>query len=247
MNHDQRTARREQSTDKTGNAAENGMGARDADERSGAKPIGEQTMIAPNLDAGAIRITLTEVLTASHAGPGIIIHELGLSKGRCRMDLVLVTDRIRGFEIKADTDGWTRLEKQVRMYSRAVDEATLVVGRKAASAWERIPKWWGLWSVHSEDDNRLEVIRKARPNPDLEPVAMAEFLWREEALTLARTHGIARGVLSKNRDAIWSRLADRLPLGTIREAAVEALINPRYDNIAGRNRSVKLSRGKKDQ
>ena len=200
-------------------------------------------MITPDLDAGAIEETLTEVLTASHDGPGIIVPELGLSKGRCRIDVALVTDRIRGFEIKSDTDGWTRLEKQVRMYGRAVDEATLVVGRKAASAWERIPEWWGLWTIHADKDNRLEVIRKGRSNPDLEPLGMAEFLWRDEALTLAQAHGIARGVLSKDRDAIWRRLAERLPLATIREAAIESLLNRRYQNIAGRDRSRRLTRG----
>ena len=186
-------------------------------------------------------MAVTETLAASHDGPGIIIHELGLSKGRCRIDVALVTDRIRGFEIKGDTDGWTRLETQIRMYDRAVDEATLIVGRKAANAWERIPPWWGLWSVDADDDNRLKVLRKAQENPELDPQGMAEFLWREQALELAREHGIARGVLSKNRDAIWKRLAERLPLGTIREAAIESLMKRRYESIAGHERSRRLT------
>ena len=125
------------------------------------------------MHAARIRETLTAKLLENHNGPRIIIHELGLRKGDCRVDVALVTERITGFEIKSDANGWNRLDGQVRMYSRALDEATLIVGRRTDSGRKRIPGWWGLWSAR-KDGRELGIIREAQPNPDRKARAVAD-------------------------------------------------------------------------
>ena len=69
---------------------------------------------------------------------------------------------------------------------------------------------------------------------------MAEHLWLAEALELAEAEGIARGVRSKARDAVWDRLAERLRLETIQAAARRALLKRAYVDKMGGRRSWKL-------
>ena len=53
--------------------------------------------------------------------------------------------------------------------------------------------------------------------------AQIELLWRDETLTLLDRHGIAGGVRSKARGAMWNRAAERLDAETIRRAVTDTL------------------------
>ena len=195
-------------------------------------------------DATEIRDALTAALIASGQGPGIVVHELGLRKGRCRADVAVIAARLDGYEIKSDRDGWTHLDNQVRTYGEMFDRATLVAGeRTAARAAGRIPARWGLWTACGWPVE-FTVVREADDNTEPDARAIAEHLWREEALELARAHGIDRGVRSKPRDAVWDRLAERLPFETIHEAVRGALGRRRYVQQSGGRLSWKLQPGR---
>ena len=104
-----------------------------------------------------------------------------------------------------------------------------------------MPEWWGLWAARGEEP-RIEVLRPTRRNPNPTARGVAGLLWRAEALALATEHGADRGVRSKDRDAIWARLAERVPFDAIHEAAVRSLERRSYVDPAGRDRSRKLRR-----
>ena len=179
-------------------------------------------------DAAEIRDALTTTLIASGERPGIVVHELGLRKGRCRADVAVIAAKLHGYEVKSDRDGWTHIENQVRTYGEMFDRATLVAGERiAARAAARIPARWGLWTARGWPVE-FTVVREAQDKTEPNARAMAEHLWRAEALELAATHGIDRGIRSKPRDAIWERLAKRLPFETIHEAVRNALRGRRY-------------------
>ena len=179
-------------------------------------------------DAAEIRVALTALLVDSGAGPGIVVHELGLRKGRCRADVAVIAARLHGYEIKSDRDGWAHLDNQVRTYGEMFDRATLVAGERTAQrAAERIPAWWGLSTARGRPVE-FEVVREPQDNPKAGARTIAEHLWRAEALELAEAHGIGRGVRSKPRDAIWDRLAEMLPFETIHDAVRMALQKRRY-------------------
>lgn len=55
-----------------------------------------------------------------------IFQEKSIGSSVC--DLMLVTDRLSGFEIKSDSDNFERIEHQVSAYEQFFDENTLVVG-----------------------------------------------------------------------------------------------------------------------
>jgi len=128
----------------------------------------------------------------------------------------------------------------VRTYGEMFDRATLVAGERiAARAAARIPVRWGMWTAHGWPVE-FSIAREAQDNTEPNARAMAEHLWREEALKLAETHAIDRGIRSKPRDAIWERLAERLPFETIHEAVRNALRGRRYVQQSGARLSWEL-------
>ena len=190
-----------------------------------------------------IRATLISTLSreANRAGHAVLIHELGLLRGAGRIDVARVTDsRFDGYEIKSDRDNWSQLGTQIRIYNQVLDRITLVTEpRLAPEAKERIPHWWGIrqWNQTSET-NEIATLREARANPDVNPRAVVELLWHQDAAALLNHHGLLDGVRSKPRRILWDKLALHLSADQIRAAVRKALRNRRYPNASGRTRQV---------
>src|SRR5208283_5148275 len=58
----------------------------------------------------------------------VIIEELGICRGRVRIDMAIVNGLFHGYEIKSDRDSLSRLFGQIDLYGKVLDRATLVVG-----------------------------------------------------------------------------------------------------------------------
>lgn len=169
-----------------------------------------------------IRRSLKESLAARHADEADtrIVEELGLCQGIARVDLAVVNGRLHGYEIKSESDTLARLPAQIETYGRALEYVTIVVSPAHAKKVESlVPSWWGVMRA-VERGNLVRIIesKKARPNPALSPLALAQFLWREEALQVLADHGLDSGMRSKPRHTLWLRLAaafTKSELGTI--------------------------------
>lgn len=150
----------------------------------------------------------------------ILIEELGLCQGRARIDLATVCGVLHGYEIKSNRDRLSRLASQVETYSRVFDRVTLVVGTKHVKAGlQLVPRWWGVLLVRGGIEGALlDPLRPADENPDQDPRALVELLWRDEALELLADHNAAAGVRSKPRPAVWDRVCEVLDLAQIRSA-----------------------------
>ena len=150
----------------------------------------------------------------------ILIEEMGLCQGRARIDLATVSGVLHGYEIKSNRDRLSRLASQAATYSRVLDRVTLVVGAKHIKAALRlVPRWWGVLLVRAGIEGvSLDPFRPAAENPDQDPRALVELLWRDEALELLVCHNAAAGVLSKPRPAVWDRVCEVLDLAQIRSA-----------------------------
>lgn len=163
----------------------------------------------------------------------LFIEELGLCRGQVRVDLAAVNGLLHGYEIKSDRDRLNRLPTQVQMYGTVVDRATIVTGRRHLhNVLKIVPAWWGVLSVDL-DQGRTVVrsVRSARENPARVPRALAELLWRDEALALLESRQAARGVRSKPRAAIWDRLCEVFDVTEI-AAAVRGRLRSRAENSA---------------
>ena len=140
----------------------------------------------------------------------MILEELGLKHGRTRIDLVVINDRLHGYEIKSDRDNLKRLTEQISIYSSIMDRVTLVVGyRHAYNALKMVPEWWGVRLAEKDKGSGTVFLSDARlptDNPSVDINAIASLLWRDEALDILEEIGESKGVRSKTRTDIYSRL-----------------------------------------
>lgn len=152
------------------------------------------------------------------------IDELGLCRGQVRVDLAVVNGALHGYEIKSDRDRLDRLRSQVEVYGMVVDRATIVVGPKhLEEAIGIVPSWWGVLQVLADASVRLESVRPSRENPAQVARAIAELLWRDEALALLESRRAAHGVRSKPRPAVWDRVCETFDLSEVATAVRERL------------------------
>jgi len=154
-----------------------------------------------------------------------IVDEMSVLTGECRIDVALINGRLEGFEIKSDGDSLARLPRQAMAYGRVFDRLTMVCAeRHVDSAVSLLPEWWGI-EVAEQRGSRTRIIRKraARANPALEPQAIAQLLWRAEALSALEKLDAAQGLRSKPRRTLWSALAEAAPRHQLRAMVRETL------------------------
>ena len=166
-------------------------------------------------DSDIRQVVLSKLNREYHDDPKtMIIEELGLCQGDARIDIAVVNGSIHGFEIKSDKDTLRRLNNQIEIYNRSLSFVTLVVGEKhLTAALKLIPKWWGVIIANENSDQKplLRIRRKAKSNLFLDPFAVAQLLWRDEALTALKRKGLHKGFANKPRAVLWRRLAEHLP------------------------------------
>lgn len=69
---------------------------------------------------------------------GKIFQEKVIGSAVC--DVLLVTDRLIGFEIKSDADNYDRLPRQIKAYDRYFDENYLVIGVSHKKSYRETPR-----------------------------------------------------------------------------------------------------------
>ena len=180
-----------------------------------------------------IRRQLRSDMERQHRGDPetLILDELGLCQGTARVDLAVVNGNLHGYEIKSERDTLTRLPSQREIYSRALDYVTVVVAEThAAKIAEAIPAWWGITTARATKRGavRLTVVRPAAINPSVDAAALAQLLWREEALDELERRGLAGGFRSKPRAALWAHLAANLTIEELGDA-VRGRLKQRLD------------------
>lgn len=168
------------------------------------------------MGAAAIADAVEGRLRSDHAEEATLVRrELGICVGAGRVDVAAVNGCLTGCEVKSAKDGLGRLAGQVEMYGRVVDYAILAIERaRPGLLLARLPSWWGVWHVIRTPNGKihLEVLRAATRNPDVEPLAVAQLLWRDEALEILRERGLHRGLTSATRWRLWEAIARELPL-----------------------------------
>jgi hypothetical protein len=141
-----------------------------------------------------------------------VVDELELLRGVVRVDVALISDTLHGFEIKSGLDNLLRLPHQQEAYGKVFERMTLVAHeRHVEEAVKMVPKYWGLITVGEREGVPFaNQIWPARLNTDLDRLAMAQLLWREEVLELMEYFDLGRGIKSKPRKVLWKALAASL-------------------------------------
>ncbi|MEW6532345.1 MAG: sce7726 family protein [Thermodesulfobacteriota bacterium] len=168
-----------------------------------------------------VRQALHQKVLIDHHGDSntLVLDEFGLRHGTCRVDIVVVNSFLHGYEIKSDADTLYRLPNQVSVYSLVFDRVTLVVGKThIEKVKDLIPDWWGIKVVTAGPRGSLvfETFRPVNMNPSIDPVALAELLWRPEAVKILQERGLSGAVLRKPRASLYQCLAQTLALEDLR-------------------------------
>lgn len=170
---------------------------------------------------------LKKVLADHLADPHVlVVEELGLQHGSCRIDIAVVNGFLHGYELKSDSDTLDRLPAQIEAYSQALDRATLVVGsRHLEEAETLLPPWWGIKRARSGKRGGvvIETHRAVGMNPTVSAFHLAHLLWRPEIESLLGTHGVEGKLLRGNRRELYTLAADLVPLNELRQFVRESL------------------------
>jgi hypothetical protein len=168
-----------------------------------------------------VRQALHRKVLREHHGDAntLVLDELGLRHGTCRVDIAVVNGYLHGYEIKSDADTLERLPSQVEIYGSVLDYATLVVGeRHLAKAKPLVPEWWGIKVVTAGPRGGITFSNEQRfqTNPSIDPLALAELLWRPEAVKTLHERKAPSQLLKKPRGVLYRYLADTVPLSELR-------------------------------
>ncbi|MCC8444767.1 sce7726 family protein [Xanthomonas cannabis] len=177
-----------------------------------------------------VRAALMKNVISDHiANPDtLVVQELGLNRGSCRVDVAVVNGLLHGYEIKSDADTLSRLPSQVISYSAVLDKATLVVGAShTMRALSLIPDWWGVRIVKTGARGAvlIEPLRPARMNDGIDATALALLLWRDELVGALASLGVEKSKLRAPRAQLAQTLAEVLPLKRLRPLVRERVKN----------------------
>lgn len=171
---------------------------------------------------GDVRLALHNKVLKEHHGDSdtLVLDELGIRHGTSRVDVAVVNGYLHGYEIKSDSDTLQRLPTQMEIYNSVFDHVTLVVGSKHADKVEElIPGWWGI-RVATEGARgaiKFRMKRKPKKNPAIDPIALAELLWRDEAVEELAILGATGKVLRQPRAELYRHLAESMELDELRD------------------------------
>jgi len=156
----------------------------------------------------------------------LVLNELGLWHGKCRADIAVVNGSLTGYEIKSDQDSLERLGEQVRAYSAVFDRAVVITEKKHRERVRSLlPKWWGIVICHQgrRGGIRFETLRKSQWNKRVEPVAIAQLLWKPEVIAILESLGELSNLTRQRRSVLYERLAEMVELAELRHRVRECL------------------------
>jgi hypothetical protein len=132
--------------------------------------------------------------------------------------VAVLNGEFAGYEIKSDEDSLVRLANQARAYGQVLDRAVIVTtARHLEKAIAMLPEWWGVTVARPDGEQVvLEQTRSADLNCKHDPYALAQLLWRDEALEELRMRGLGGGLSRKARHYVWVALAAAVPLPELR-------------------------------
>ncbi|APO75213.1 hypothetical protein AM571_CH02404 [Rhizobium etli 8C-3] len=165
-------------------------------------------------DDAMMRQAVRTRLALAHAGEdAVIVDELKVSRGSCRMDVAVINGRIEGYEIKSDKDTLERLSRQAEMFGLVADRMTLVVGHKhLEKARTMVPGWWSIMTPSSVASDKLDLViaRRGRLNRKRDKRALIEALERDELIAMLEAHGIDKGYRTVSYHQLADHAAERL-------------------------------------
>jgi hypothetical protein len=175
----------------------------------------------PMLDRD-IRAALAKSLRRADPSAAIF-HELPLSRGKSRADVVSVNGVLAAYEIKSERDSFARLPLQTIEYGNVFEYMTIVVARRhLGRVRQHVPAGWGISSAESVNGKVIiRNIRKPQRNTRIDRFAMARLLWKQECIKVLRSCGVKTDRCDRVT-SLWNALSS-LPEKLLRDEVRKVL------------------------
>jgi len=160
-----------------------------------------------------------------------IVHELNVCYGAARVDIAAINGSFYGYEIKSDSDTLERLPQQKDSYNKVFDYINIVCSQVLLEKAEKIiPDWWGIYIAKSINDETVSIVkvREAKLNTELDPFSLAQFLRKDEIISILKELGAEKKMFRLPKYALWSELAQNCKLDFLRER-VRLILKTRYN------------------
>lgn len=165
-----------------------------------------------------------------------IYQEKSIGSSIC--DVMVVTDKLTGYEIKSDVDNYARLEEQIKSYNSFFDENYIVVSLKhQSSASDKIPYEWGIICI--EDDN-VTVLRKARPNKKVLRRKQLSILWKLELKNILIRNNLPL-YAQKEKGFIADRIAEAIDSAVLGNQIAYELLHRDYSVFDATDFSIRMN------
>lgn len=159
-----------------------------------------------------IRPSLCERIASEvHGRPAVLVPEVTVRWTiPVRLDVLLVSDRLAGYEIKSDVDSLARFSRQVEAYGMVLERATLIVGQRLFEpALAMLPSWWGVTTVKwSRGKLTYRRARKGLLNKEIDALAVAAWLQRSELLVALKALDAGSGASGLDVDHLRQLFVD---------------------------------------
>jgi hypothetical protein len=153
------------------------------------------------------------------------VDEFWLPRSHERVDIAVIGRLMAAFEIKTEQDTLRRLPRQADAYGRVFDRCTAVIAdRHCDGALDLLPPWWGVTTVSVNGHVAFDEVRKARPNPSVDPEMLVRLLWREEVRTALTSLGRPPDKTA-SRSSMWAALLDAVGVKELRGIVRRALLH----------------------
>lgn len=186
-----------------------------------------------------VREALRRALLAQQTTRSKAVDEFWLPRSHERVDIALIGRLMTAFEIKSEQDTLQRLPRQADAYARVFDRCTAVVAeRHHDGAVALLPAWWGITTVSVNGHVAFDEVRKARPNPSVDPEVLVRLLWRDEVSAALTAMGQCPPK-SASRSSMWHALLEAVGVKELRRIVRQTLL--RRSLSAGRIPSRRLT------
>lgn len=184
-----------------------------------------------------IRKILIEYLKIQH-DKYRIYQEKSIGSSIC--DLMLVTDKLTGFEIKSDSDNYERLPRQIAAYNHFFDENYIVVGMSHMKSIElRIPDEWGIFAVEQYE---IKLIRSAKPNKSVKRLKQLALLWKIELKNILIQNKLPL-YAQKEKPFLCEKIAAEVEPTLLGKQIAAELLDRDYSIFDAKDYTIKSERG----
>lgn len=152
-----------------------------------------------------------------------IFQEKSIGSAIC--DIMAVTDKLTGYEIKSDSDNYQRLNRQVEFYDKFFDENYIVVSERHITSLEnKVPEHWGIIYI---DNESVKVSRQAKKNKCVSRKSQLSILWKIELKNLLIKNNLPT-YAQKDKGYIANQIYQQVDAVTLGKQIVFELLHRDY-------------------